>query len=153
MSVLEFIDTHCQFHSEMTYDEKLYGFDVRNFSYKIPGIYFITATSEDGTRHIVKVGKADGREGLKGRISQYRSKNYKRVGKDRTIDFTHKAMSEIHKKYGEGCVLNMYVHLMEKTVTEYHGILLESSFIRSLEEKLTLQAYGERHPMLLSGQK
>ena len=67
VSVTNFIKDHAVFHSDMTYNCERKSFNLDSYQKTNQGIYFIL-DKED----ILKIGKADGQKGLKGRVADYR---------------------------------------------------------------------------------
>ena len=144
ISVIEFINANAKFHSNMTYNHDRKSFNLEPYGDPTPGIYFILDIDD-----ILKIGKADGRSGLKGRVSTYRTRlvtRYK-VG-DPTVLLWEKIMT------GElnGKTLKMYVLPLEPTYANFKGIEVEMLMARSLEYKLSKLASLEGHSMALSGQ-
>ena len=154
MTVEQFILTKATYMSTMTYDKERYGWDIPNLPSKTPGIYFIVRdkSSTDPTLDILKVGKAEGKYGLRGRMQSYTSTSVNRKDWDRTIQYVHNAMHSLLDKKGNHCDLHLYCFEMPMSKVLFEGFELEASIIRSLEKTLSVQATGEGHSMLLSGQ-
>lgn len=144
MNVLKFVTKNATYHSSMTYDENRKSFNLKPYSKTHTGIYFILNDQD-----ILKIGKADGKQGLKGRISTYRTRlvsNYKKG--DPTVILWHKVMmEELSNK-----ILSMYLLPLESKKIIYKGIEVEAMIARSLEYKLSELAKRQNHSMKLSGQ-
>ena len=153
MSIAKFIKQNAKFFSQISYDRTRYGWDFSNWttSIKQPGIYFIVMNI-NGILDILKIGKAEGQNGLYQRFSYYKSSAVNRVESDRTIFPLHNAMLDVEKKYGKNCKMELHIMPIEKTLVEMHGFTVEASVIRSLELQLSIAAKNEGHSMLLSGQ-
>ena len=107
-------------------------------------VYFIL----DG-EDILKIGKADGSSGLKGRISTYRTRLVRSYETgDQTTILWHTVMTGdlVGKK------LEMYVLPVEPIKVSFKGIDLDAMMARSLEKKLSELANDQNHSMRLSGQ-
>lgn len=144
LSVLEFMHKHATPHSVMTYDVSRRGFVLEKCLDTTAGIYFIV---RDNPEDILKIGKAEGKYGLKGRIQTYRSDLSKR-----THDHTVKRYYEQMTGPLLGVVLKMYILPLPKETKNILGYMLEMQIARSLEQLLSKQAKEERHTMSLSGQ-
>lgn len=144
MTVIEFMRNYATFHSDMTYDESRKGFLLDKCSDTTPGIYFIV---RQDTKDILKIGKAEGKEGLKGRVQTYRSKLASRKN-DKTVERFFNAMT------GElaGVALEMHILPLPTQTSNYNGIIVELQMARSLELALSKQAREENHSMSLSRQ-
>ena len=144
INVLEFIAANAKLHSNMVYNFDRKSFNLQPYGDTTPGIYFILDEND-----ILKIGKADGRLGLKGRVSTYRARlvtRYK-VG-DPTVLLWEKIMTGKL----DGKILKMYVLPLEPTYANFKGIEVEMLMARSLEYKLSKLASLEGHSMALSGQ-
>ena len=143
LSALEFVREKAKFHSDMEYSEERSGFLMDQCKSLSPGIYFIL-DNED----ILKVGKADGVYGLKGRMNSYRSNLSARRGKDHTVDrfFLHMTGALKNK------VLQMFIYEVPVTEIISEGYVIPMNIARGLEKILSQQAKKEGHTMLLSGQ-
>lgn len=142
LTVLEFMHTHATLHSSMDYDPSRKSFSIQPCEDSTPGVYFIVNGHD-----ILKIGKAEGRHGLKGRINSYRS-NLSTRKNDHTVDRIFSAMTgKLH-----GAILQMYILPLPKEKAVFKGYEIELQMARSLEEALSKQARLERHSMLLSGQ-
>lgn len=140
MSVKQLIETKAKFFSFMTYVERTSSFDMGQYSSENTGIYFIVYENNlTNTFDILKVGKADGERGLRSRLGKYRTR--------RRLP-TRVVMSGSHKDK----ILSLYTFEipMEKVLFEEYSV--QTSFIRSFEKTLSIQARSEGHSMLLSGQ-
>ena len=86
VNVKKFIKQNAKFFSHISYDRTRYGWDFSNWttSIKNPGIYFIVMNI-NGVLDILKIGKAEGQNGLYQRFSYYKSSGANRVDTDRTI--------------------------------------------------------------------
>jgi hypothetical protein len=144
IDVTEFIKEHALFHSEMTYNTERKSFNLDPYENKDPGIYFIL-DKED----ILKIGKADGKQGLKGRISTYRTRLVKNFEKgDSTVLLWNKVMTDTLNE----TVLSIYLLPLQPHKITYKGIEVEMLVARSLEYELSKLASIQGHSMLLSGQ-
>ena len=158
MTVEEFILTKATYMSTMTYDKERYGWDIPDLPTKTPGIYFIVRGGEHRVSlgksklDILKVGKAEGKYGLRGRMQSYTSTSVNRKDWDRTIQYVHNAMHSLLDKKGNHCDLHLYCLEMPMSKVLFEGYELEASIIRSLEKTLSIKASSEGPSMLLSGQ-
>lgn len=142
LAVLEFMHTHATLHSSMEYDSNRKSFSIKPCEDTTPGVYFIVSADD-----ILKIGKAEGRYGLKGRIKSYRS-NLSTRKNDHTVDRIFFVMTgKLHN-----CVLHMYILPLPKEKVLFKGHEIELQMARSLEKTLSKQARLEGHSMLLSGQ-
>jgi len=141
--IKNFIRDKATFHSEMTYDETRICFNIKPYRSTETGIYFIL----DG-EDILKVGKAEGKQGLAGRIGSYRSSQITRLSNDRTTQLLFNTMTKSHK----GKTLSLYVFEIKMIETIFEGYPVKTSLVRSFEETLSRQARSEGHSMVLSGQ-
>lgn len=151
MTVDQLVKKKAKFHCVAKYDPSRYGWNLQNYPNKNTGIY-IMCVERDDFMDILKIGKAEGNEGLYKRFSYYRATSINRVDTDRCIMPIHNAMKEVEKRYGKGCEIHVYTLEIPKQETNFLGYSVESSFIRSFEKQLSLQAKREGHSMLLSGQ-
>lgn len=144
MTVLEFIKTKAIFHDTMTYNVARNSFNMSICQITEPGVYFIL----DGD-DIQKVGKADGRYGLKGRLNDYRADNFKRAEFDKTAAKILRLFSKpkMRKK-----TLSMYVLPIPMVESVFEGYTVQMSRARSVEELLSRQAEQEGHSLLMSSQ-
>lgn len=120
-------------------------FNLNNFSHRegihLVGIYFIVA-KYNGKTFVLKVGKADGKQGFYKRFNMYSTTSCD----DSIVD----AMPNVLKKFPSAKFF-LYYHSMEKKVAKYLGhTFLSSPDTRSLEEHMARLAEREGHPMLLS---
>ena len=143
IKVIDFVKKKARFHSNMEYDLSRKGFILEPFPYLTPGIYFILLGDD-----IHKIGKADGKHGLKGRINNYRANVATRMKTDFTTQRYFNVMTGLLKNK----VLQMYIYECPSVKQEIEGYTLELQMARSFEETLTRQAIDERHTMSLSGQ-
>lgn len=144
MNVLKFAKQNAAFHSFMIYDEDRKSFKLDSYDQSHPGVYFIL----DG-EDILKIGKADGNSGLKGRISTYRTRLVRSYETgDQTTILWHTVMTGdlVGKK------LEMYVLPVEPIKVSFKGVELDAMMARSLEKKLSELANDQNHSMRLSGQ-
>jgi|TARA_R110000764_G_scaffold135110_1_gene223196 hypothetical protein len=144
VSVIKFIQEHALFHSEMAYNCKRKSFNLDSYEKTNQGIYFIL-DKED----ILKVGKADGQTGLKGRIATYRNslvENFKRG--DSTVVLWNRVMTGSLSDR----VLSIYLLPLEPEKKLFHGVEVELSIARSLELELSKLAKQQGHSLKLSGQ-
>lgn len=144
MAVIEFMKKYASFHSDMTYDLTRKGFFLDKCSDTTTGIYFIVRKD---TKDILKIGKAEGKYGLKGRVQTYRSKLDSRVN-DKTVERIFTAMTGVLA----GVTLEMYILPIPTQTMNFNGVLVELQIARSLELALSKQAREESHSMYLSGQ-
>lgn len=144
LSVFEFMRKHAKKHSDMTYDVSRRGFILDKCSDTSTGIYFIVRMD---THDILKIGKAEGKYGLKGRIQTYRSNLSKRTG-----DHTVKRYYDVMTGPLEGVMLEMRILPLPIETKNILGYEVEMQVARSLELLLSKQAKEERHTMSLSGQ-
>jgi len=143
IKVIDFVKKKATFHSSTTYDETTAQFKMPIYQSKTPGVYFILYGND-----IMKVGKADGRNGLKGRLNDYRAKNVIRIPNDPTAKLFHDIMTTKLK----GKVLDFYVYEIPMLETLLEGYTIHMSRARSFEIALSKQANEEGHSMLLSSQ-
>ena len=144
ISVLNFIQAHAIFHSDMVYDESRKSFNMNSYENNHPGIYFIL----DGD-DLLKIGKADGNTGLKGRISTYRTRLVRSYETgDQTTILWHTVMTGNLKSKK----LKMYVLPIDPIKVSFKGVEVNAMMARSLEKKLSELANIQGHSMMLSGQ-
>jgi len=144
INVIEFISENALFHSEMTYNLERKSFDLDPYESTYPGIYFILDNQD-----ILKIGKADGKQGLKGRIANYRSRLVKNFEKgDSTVLLWNTVMTGSLNE----TVLSIYLLPIIPRTTTHLGIEVEIMIARSLESKLSKLASKQCHSMKLSGQ-
>jgi hypothetical protein len=144
MTVLEFIDKKTTFHDDMIYNQDRNSFNMNICQITEPGVYFIL----DG-KDILKVGKADGRFGLKGRINNYRADNLKRAAWDKTSAKILRIFEDPKMRKKK---LKMYVLPVPMVESLFEGYTVKMSRARSVEELLSRQAESEGHSLLLSSQ-
>lgn len=142
MPVLDFVRTRCELGGAMNYNESRIGFDMPVLATEQPGVYFILHDAD-----ILKVGKAEGKLGLKGRMLNYRSTNRARLPFDRTCQLVHRIMTEDLRDK----TLEFYYFEVPKTESVLEGYTVMTSMARSFEELLSRQARAEGHSMLMSG--
>lgn len=162
MTVEDFILTKATYISTMVYNKERYGWDIPILPSNIPGIYFIVRSGsfretvsrdvEKPRLDILKVGKAEGRSGLRARMYSYTSTSVNRKEWDRSIKYVHNAMHSLLDENGKHCDLHLYCFEIPMRKVIFEGYELESSIIRSLEKTLSIQASFDGHSMLLSGQ-
>lgn len=156
MTVEDFVLSKATLVSTMTYEPERYGWDIPFLPYGIPGIYFIVRSGKfRGKGHkldILKVGKAEGEYGLRGRIRSYRATSVNRKDWDRTIRYLHTSMQSLLNEDNEHCKIELYCLEVPKSKVVFENYVLEQSIIRSLEKTISIQAKSEGHSMLLSGQ-
>jgi hypothetical protein len=156
MNTEDFILSKATLVSTMTYEPDRYGWDVPCLPSKVPGIYFIVREGKfrrkGAKMDILKVGKAEGVYGLRGRIQSYTSTSINRKDWDRTIRYLHTSMQTLLNENNEHCKIKLYCMELPMTKVLFEGYELETSMIRSLEKTLSIQATQEGHSMLLSGQ-
>jgi hypothetical protein len=146
-SALQFIKTKANFHGTMHYLPERMGFDMLPYSSPQTGIYFIL----DSNDRIHKVGKAEGKGGLKRRFNNYRANNCTRyhIHNDKTTIMVNRIMTGPLKNE----ILYMYVLEIKKEPFLYENTYtIEKSYIRALEEAISIHARSDGHPMLLSSQ-
>ena len=144
INILNFIQEHAIFHSDMVYDESRKSFNMNPYENNRPGIYFIL----DGD-DLLKIGKADGNTGLKGRISTYRTRLVKSYETgDQTTILWHTVMTGNLKSKK----LKMYVLHIDPIKVSFKGVEVNAMMARSLEKKLSELANIQGHSMMLSGQ-
>tara|TARA_B110000908_G_C10033694_1_gene348582 strand:+ start:212 stop:655 length:444 start_codon:yes stop_codon:yes gene_type:complete len=144
ISILNFIQEHAIFHSDMAYDESRKSFNMNSYENNHPGIYFIL----DGD-DLLKIGKADGNTGLKGRISTYRTRLVRSYETgDQTTILWHTVMTGNLKNKK----LKMYVLPIDPIKVSFKGVEVNAMMARSLEKKLSELANIQGHSMMLSGQ-
>lgn len=144
-SVLNFVNKIARIHSNMQYDLTRCSFIMEPYKNNASGVYFIL----DGD-DILKIGKADGTNGLKGRIASYRANHSKRkmIGNDYTLNRFYELMTgEFNNK-----TLKMYVYEVPNKEIILEGYTVKADMARGLEKILSQQAKSEGHSMLLSGQ-
>tara|TARA_Y100000748_G_C15397078_1_gene449879 strand:+ start:66 stop:518 length:453 start_codon:yes stop_codon:yes gene_type:complete len=143
-NVLEFIRANALFHSDMYYANEKKSFNLKPYSNSDPGVYFILYEDD-----ILKIGKADGKQGLKGRVATYRTSLVSRYKQgDPTVLLWEKVMMKTLK----GKILKFYLLPLPPIKEVFKGIEVELLMARSLEFKLSQFARDEGHSMLLSGQ-
>ena len=155
LSVDKFISKKCTFLSTMVYDPERYKWDMNLDGLSTtPGIYFIVRGSFDESTKfdILKVGKADGKRGLRGRMQSYTSVSVNRKDSDRTIMYVHDSMRSLLDDNGKHCELKLYYFAIPLETILFEGYKCETSVIRSFERSLSIKAGEEGHSMLLSGQ-
>ena len=141
-TVLQFMHDNAKLHSTMLYNSVRRSFAIEPCNDPRPGVYFIVNDVD-----IVKIGKAEGRYGLKGRIQTYRS-NLATRKNDHTVERIYLAMTGVL----QGCVLKMYILPLPTQSIDFKGFEIELQMARSLEAILSKKARAEGHSMLLSGQ-
>lgn len=115
-----------------------------------PGIYFLLS---DDLTAVQKIGKAEGRGGLRQRFKQYTSKKLinGRVLTDDTDGLWFKAMKGIliNKK------IDVYYYTTPPEIVNFSNFglsfCLEAHWARSFERTLNVLARSESQPMFLSG--
>ena len=144
VSVTNFIKDHAVFHSDMIYNCERKSFNLDSYQKTNQGIYFIL-DKED----ILKIGKADGQKGLKGRVADYR-KSLVSMFKDgdRTVLRWNREMTGSLSDR----ILSMYLLPLEPEKKLYLGVEVELSIARSLELELSKLAKEQGHSLKLSGQ-
>lgn len=145
MKVLDFIKNKAVFHDVMTYNDQRHSFDMQPCDIIDHGVYFFV----DGI-DILKVGKADGKFGLKGRLNNYRYDNLEaRSDTDRTAYRLYTIFQDPKMREKQ-----IYVYVLPVPMVEsiFEGYSVQMSRARSLEEQLSRQAEKEGHSLLLSGQ-
>jgi hypothetical protein len=155
LSVDKFISKKCRFLSTMVYDPERYGWEINLDGLStMPGVYFIVRDSlnKSSKFDILKVGKAEGKRGLRGRMQSYTSTSVARKDWDRTIRYIHDSMRTLLDNKGKHCEIKLYYFEIPMQTTLFEGYELNMSIIRSFENALSLQAGKEGHSMLLSGQ-
>ena len=165
-NVLEFVKTQCvKVNSPLRYlpDESRFCWDDAT-SVSLPtqsGVYFLL--SHNDTK-IQKIGKADGRGGLKGRLRGYTAKKTPhKINTDKTDRLWREKMTNhllgesISVFYYETSPMEINKSYIQGNVE--HSLVVEAQWARSLEEKLSrlaAQDVKERgvtyEEMLLSGQ-
>ena len=144
MTVIEFMKAYATIHSDMKYDKSRKGFVLNRCLDTTTGIYFIVRKD---TMDILKIGKAEGKDGLKGRVQTYRSKLASR-NNDKTV----KRFFDVMTGELAGVTLEMHILPLPTQPYDFNGILVELQMARSLELALSKQAREENHSMRLSGQ-
>lgn len=155
LSVDNFISQKCTFLSTMVYDPEKYKWVMTLDGVSTaPGIYFIVRDSSNKSTKfdILKVGKADGKRGLRGRMQSYTSDSSNRKDWDRTIRYVHNAMRSLLDDTGEHCEIKLYYFVIPMETTLFEGYTCETSVIRSFERNLSIKAGEEGHSLMLSGQ-
>lgn len=121
------------------------GFHIPGKLTKLKGIYAFV--SDEG---IEKVGKADGKTGITGRMSHYRT-SVNRItnlsSPDRSCIHQRKTMTEGALKDKK---LTLYVYLVTPTEATIDGITVNVSPARELEIALSEMATKDNEPMRLS---
>jgi len=143
------IKNYANFHSYMIYNEQKKSFDMKVLSNVNSGIYFIVEIDCNEKVLIHKVGMADGKKGLTGRMNTYWHNNCLTISKekDKTITMIDRVMTNELK----GRVLAMYYMEVPTTIISLFGYDdIKQSPIRDLECKLSVDAKKEGHPLLLS---
>lgn len=141
-TVLELIKEHAIFHDFTKYNPDRNSFDMNICRITEPGVYFFL----DGD-DILKVGKGDGRIGLKGRIGNYRQKNFAASNGDAQAKMINRVFStkKMQKKK-----LSVYVLPVPMIDSPLYGRVVQMSRARSLELQLSKQAEEEGHSLLMS---
>jgi hypothetical protein len=142
MTVLDFVKKKAKFHSLMTYNLPKKSFVVQPCHCTVAGIYIIMHNF-----NILKIGKAEGRYGLHGRLSSYTHDLSKRIN-DKSVQLYERVMTGPLKDKE----LEVYTYQVPAQKTIHEGFELELHLARSLEYTLSKQAMNEGHIMLLSGQ-
>lgn len=142
MTVLDFVKKKAKFHSNMTYNPDRKSFIMDPCQCSVAGIYIIMDDF-----NILKVGKAEGKYGLQGRLSSYTHDLSKRVT-DKSVQLYERVMTGPLKDK----TLQVYTYQVPAKKTLYEGFELELHLARSLEYTLSKQAKSEGHSLLLSGQ-
>lgn len=142
MTVLDFVNKKAKFHSTMTYNLPKKSFIMESCDCTVAGIYIIMHELD-----ILKVGKAEGKYGLHGRLSSYTHDLSKRIT-DKSVQLYERIMTGPLKDK----TLQIYTCQVPAKKTLFEGLELELHLARSLEYKLSKQAKAEGHSMLLSGQ-
>ncbi len=143
-NVLEFIKVNAFFHSDMFYINERKSFDVKPYPNNVPGVYFILNKDD-----ILKIGKADGKNGLKGRVATYRTSL---VSRHKAGDPTVLLWEKVMMKTLKDNILQFYLLPLPPINKVFKGIEVELLMARSLEFKLSQLARNENHSMMLSGQ-
>lgn len=142
MTVLDFVKDKAKFHSIMTYNPAKKSFIMNPCHCTVAGIYIIMHNF-----NILKIGKAEGKYGLHGRLSSYTHDLSKRVT-DKSVQLYERVMTGPMKDKE----LEVYTLQVPAKKTKFEGLELELHLARSLEYTLSKQAKAEGHLMLLSGQ-
>jgi hypothetical protein len=142
MTVLDFVKSKAKFHSDMTYNLPKKSFIMDPCQCTVAGIYIIMHNF-----NILKVGKAEGKYGLQGRLSSYTHDLTKRVNDKSVQLFERVMMGPLKDK-----TLQVYTYQVPAQKIMIEGYELQSHYARSLEYILSKQAMDEGHFMLLSGQ-
>ena len=144
VSVAKFIKDHAVFHSAMTYNCERKSFNLDSYQKTNQGIYFIL-DKED----ILKIGKADGQQGLKGRVANYRSSlvsSFKKA--DSTVlRWNREMIGSLSDR-----TWSMYFLPLESEKKLFLGFEVELSIARSLELELPKLAKEQGHSLKLSEQ-
>tara|TARA_B100000787_G_C16182553_1_gene292730 strand:- start:1398 stop:1838 length:441 start_codon:yes stop_codon:yes gene_type:complete len=144
VSVAKFIKDHAVFHSAMTYNCERKSFNLDSYQKTNQGIYFIL-DKED----ILKIGKADGQQGLKGRVANYRSSlvsSFKKA--DSTVlRWNREMIGSLSDR-----TWSMYLLPLEPEKKPFLGFEVELSIARSLELELPKLAKEQGHSLKLSEQ-
>ena len=144
VSVTKFLKEHSFFHSEMTYNGERKSFNLDSYQKTNQGIYFILHKEE-----VLKIGKADGQQGLKGRVATYRARLVKNFENgDPTVVLWNRVMTGSLRD----SVLRMYLLPLTPEKKFFKGIEVEISMARSLEFELSKLAEQQGHSLKLSGQ-
>ena len=124
MKIVEFIKNNAKFHSFMTYNNSMKSFDIEPYKETHPGVYFILCDD-----CIQKIGKAEGKYGLKGRMSQYTGNfKIKTFQNDKTDILWNSVMTnELKNK-----ILEMYVLAAEPIIFSFFFIELEAMIARNI---------------------
>ena len=142
-SVVKFIKEDCVYHSKMIWSST--SFFMAGLPHKVGksmvGIYFITVFYENKL-HVLKVGKADGKQGFYKRFNMYTN-----LACD---EYVVNMMPKVMKQFPNG-EFRMYYHCMEPKTTKYKGYTIPDRVdARGFEEFMSTLATEQGHPMLLS---
>jgi hypothetical protein len=144
VSVTNFIKDNAVFHSDMAYNCERKSFNLDSYQKNNQGVYFILDKA-----NILKIGKADGQQGLKGRVADYRKSlvSMFKNGDPTVLLWNREMTGSLSDK-----ILSMYLLPLESKKILFRGVEVESSIARSLELALSTLAREQGHSLKLSGQ-
>ena len=147
VKVVDLILNRCTFLGKSKWDSEECGFlQLPICQTKCSGVYFILFRKK-----VLKVGKADGAQGLYARLYSYRSKNKKRLQGKYPDQFTATFSEKMNSPELKGKSLSFYYYEIPKIETTLEGFKVQTCMARSFEKELSIQARLQGHPMTLSG--
>lgn len=145
VKVIDFVLNKCTLLGKSKWDAETYGFSqLPKCPTKQTGVYFVLHGKK-----ILKVGKADGAQGLYHRLYSYRCNNASRLRGNYIDSFTaslNKKMTTLLKNKS----LSFYYYEIPKKETTLEGFKVQTCMARSFEKELSVQCRLQGHPMTLS---